>query len=89
MTIIERAARALARAQSGADEWEGLDDELQSQLKAEALAVIEAIRKPTPEIARAGEKLLADDRMHSVSQNDMRDSWIVMVDAILNKGVSG
>jgi hypothetical protein len=50
--------------------------------------VIQAIRKPSLEMSRAGEKLLGDDRMHSVSQNDMRDSWIVMINALLNQGES-
>ncbi|MDF2639759.1 MAG: hypothetical protein K0R64_2743 [Novosphingobium lindaniclasticum] len=88
MSMIERAARALAKAQSGSDEWEGLDGDLQSQLKAEALAVIEAIREPSGAMASAGEKLLGGQRGHSVDASDLRDAWVVMVDA-LNKGVSG
>lgn len=86
--MIERAARALAKAQSGSDEWESLDGDLQSQLKAEALAVIEAIREPSEAMASAGEKLLGEQRGHSVDASDLRDAWVVMVEA-LNKGVSG
>lgn len=89
MPIIERAARALAKAQSGTDEWNGLDAELQAQLIAEARAAIEAIREPSEEMALAGEKLLGDDRCHSVDAGDLRDAWIVMVDALLSKSVPG
>lgn len=85
MSTLERAARALANAQSGTDDWEGLDAELQAQLITEARAVIEAIREPSGEMALAGEKLLGDDRCHSVDASDLRDSWMVMVDTLLSK----
>ena len=89
MKTIECAARALAKAQSGIDQWDGLDAELQAQIISEATAVIEAIREPSIEVALAGERLLGNDRGHSVDADDMRDSWIVMVDALLNEEVTG
>jgi hypothetical protein len=89
MSMIERAARALVKAQSGVDQWEGLDAELQLQLIIEARTVIEAIREPSDLMALAGERLLGDDRCHSVDVGDMRDSWIVMVDALLDKKAPG
>lgn len=88
MSTVERAACALAKAQSGTDDWDGLDNDLQRQLKAEALAVIEAIREPSEAMASAGAELLGEQRGHSVDASDLRDAWVVMVDA-LNKGVSG
>lgn len=88
MSAIERAARALAKVQGGVDEWEGLDSDLQNQLKAEALAVIEAIREPSEAMASAGEELLGGERGHSVDASDLRDAWVVMVDA-LNRGAGG
>ena len=88
MSMIERAARALAKAQSGSDEWEGLDGDLQSQLKAEVSAVIEAIREPSEAMTSAGEEMLGEQRGHSVDASDLRDAWVVMAD-VLNKGVSG
>ncbi|KPH66864.1 hypothetical protein [Novosphingobium sp. ST904] len=89
MNMLERAARALANCQHGPDCWEGLDDDLQVQLIEEARAVIEAVREPSEEMSRAGEKLLSDERMHSISHIDMHDSWVVMVDALLHKNVAG
>ncbi|MHB9879070.1 hypothetical protein ACSMXM_05350 [Pacificimonas sp. ICDLI1SI03] len=45
MTPLDRAARALAKAQSGTDDWDALDAELQDKLRDEARAVIEAFQE--------------------------------------------
>lgn len=44
--IIDRAARALALAESGVDEFDALDDAMQDTLRENVRAVLEAIREP-------------------------------------------
>ena len=89
MDPIERAARALCKHEGHAENIKFEGGKMWESYIPEVRIVIEALRKPSPEMTFAGEKLLADDRMHSVSRTDIRDSWIAMVDALLNKGVSG
>lgn len=49
MSPLIKAARALLKAQSGTDDWDALDEELQATLVAEARAVIEAYLAETTE----------------------------------------
>lgn len=86
MSLLEPAARALAKSLSGSDDWDGLDEDLQVDLLTDVRTILTALRVPPPEVARAGEKLLGDERGHSISDWDMRDAWTVMIDALLNEG---
>lgn len=61
MTSIETAARALAKQQSGADDYDALDPELQHTLRDEVRAVLRAVRQPSPVMIGAGQ-----DRMDAV-----------------------
>ncbi|TCM22101.1 hypothetical protein EDF56_101782 [Novosphingobium sp. PhB165] len=89
MPLIDRAARALAKAEHGSDEWNGLTPEDQEVLRQNALAVISAIRVPSPAMTAAGEKLIGQERRHAIDHGDMHDAWQVMIDVLLQKNVSG
>ena len=89
MELMERAARALCRHEGHPENIKFEGRKMWESYVPAVRVVIQAIRKPSLDMSRAGEKLLADHRMHSVSHTDMADSWAVMVDALLNKGVSG
>lgn len=89
MDPIEQAARALCAHEGNPENIRFEGRKMWESYIPAVRVVIQAIRRPSLEMNRAGEKLLADDRMHSVSHIDMGDSWAVMVDALLNKGVSG
>ncbi|WP_395332212.1 hypothetical protein WBP06_04360 [Novosphingobium sp. BL-8H] len=80
MPLIERAARVLAKSRSGSDDWDHLDTKTQEELKSTVVAVIKALRVPTPGMCAAGHKLLLEEG-HSVGTSDAHDAWQVMVDA--------
>ncbi|WP_232494900.1 hypothetical protein [Novosphingobium kaempferiae] len=84
MDMIDRAARALAKEQSGVDVWDGLDAELQNDLRRDVRTVLEAMRDPEPDFGIPGERLLGDARGHSVSRNDMTDAWTAMIDGLFD-----
>ncbi|WP_313439039.1 hypothetical protein [Novosphingobium sp.] len=81
MPLIERAARALAKSEHGHDDWGGLGRDRQEEFRKTAIAVIQALRVPTPVMCEAGHKLLLQDRGLSVGSSDAHDAWQVMIDA--------
>lgn len=84
MEPIERAARALCAYEGHPENIKFEGGKMWESYVPAVRIVIQALRKPSLEMSRAGEKLLADDRKHSVSHTDMGDSWVVMVDALLS-----
>lgn len=65
---LTRAARALAKAQSGVEDFDLLDDEMQDTLRDNVRAVLEAIREPTDHMLSdgafqifKGERITEDD----------------------------
>lgn len=80
MPLIERAARALAKAEHGTDDWNALTPEAREELKETAREVVKALRVPTPGMCLAGEHLLKKERGLSVSISDVHDAWQNMVD---------
>ncbi|WP_324695841.1 hypothetical protein ACLIMP_12690 [Novosphingobium aerophilum] len=80
MPLIERAARALAKAEHGTDDWNGLTAKDREQFKATAREVVKALRVPTPGMCLAGEHLLKKDRGLTVNVADVHDAWQNMVD---------
>lgn len=84
MSVIERAARALMKAQSGDDGWDGLDDALQDQIRDEVRAVIEAIREPAEDMGLAGAQVLQGS---GCAANDgAKAAWGAMIDTLLTTG---
>lgn len=81
MPLIERAARVLAKSRNGTDDWDHLDAQEREELKSTVIAVIKALRVPTPGMCAAGHKLLLEERGHSVGTGDAHDAWQVMIDA--------
>ena len=78
MTPITRAARALAKQQSGTDDYDALDPALQDALKDEVRAVLGAVREPSEGMADAG----------YVHYNEDEGPWRVfeaMIDAALTE----
>ncbi|AOR76585.1 hypothetical protein [Novosphingobium resinovorum] len=75
MSIIERAARELAKKQSGSDDWDALDAELQRELKDEVRAVLQAVREPSDAM-----KQVAVSFGQAVYPEDF---WVEMIDAAL------
>ncbi|WP_165912247.1 hypothetical protein [Novosphingobium sp. PhB165] len=87
--MIERAARALAESESGHDDWDGLDKDLQEELKENARAVIQAIRLPSRAVSGEGEKCLGHEARHGIDWHDMEWAWTRMVDALLAEARAG
>ncbi|EJU12047.1 hypothetical protein QUC32_27430 (plasmid) [Novosphingobium resinovorum] len=81
--LIERAARALTRSESGHDDFEYLDFCLQEELRENVRAVMEAILDPTPVMIDAGATTLcscsAEDNPSEVSTR----VWQAMLGAAL------
>lgn len=75
-TIIELGARALAKSQSGVDEWDSLDEAFQENLKDHVRAVLGAMREPS-------EAMEYD--CHDVGgwDYDFRRVWLAGIDAAL------
>lgn len=78
MSILRKAAQALAKAQSGGDDFDGLDEDLQETLIGEVRAVLLAIRKPTEEMLSAGAVGSGED-----SKGVAYGAWEAMIDAAL------
>lgn len=88
MDPIERAARALCKYGGHPENIKFEGGKMWESYVPEVHVVIEALRTPSPEMAFAGERLLGEERCHSIDESDMRDSWIVMIDALLGSQVS-
>lgn len=62
MSPVERAARALARHESGTDCYDGLDEAMQQTLQESVRVVLEAVREPSEDQVR--EVIAAFDHAH-------------------------
>jgi len=85
MSMIERAARALAKSESGHDDWDNLDPPLQDELRSNVRAVIAALREPSRWVSDAGEKYPGTENCHSIGRHDMHTAWTRMIDALLSE----
>lgn len=79
-TIIERAAKALAKAQSGVDVYDALDEGMQDTLRENVRAVVEAMREPSERMAKAG---AADMPGNTTPPHVAETAWQAMIDAAL------
>lgn len=82
MTLIRTAAAALAKSESGVDNFDDLDDELQERLLRDVRSVLIAVRDQAGQLANAGEKAAAD-RVLDVSTRDAQVIFAAMLDAAL------
>ena len=90
MTPIERAARALAHAESGVDEWHLLDEDFQETLKASVCAVLLALREPDGLMKHVGAQVVR--KVHSEEaeaefEDDAAMVWRRMIDAAVSDEV--
>jgi hypothetical protein len=93
MTPLEKAARALAKVQSGTDEWDAYDQAFQETLIEAVRAVLQAIREPSEVMVEAGavdvySQTYADHMESEVREDDRRiaqNVWCEMIDAALTE----
>ena len=74
---IEAAARALAKKQSGADDYDALDEGLQEALKDEVRAVLGAIPRPSWKMLQAAD---------NIEMAPWDSGWEAMINAALEEG---
>ena len=74
-TPLHRAARALMKSQSGVDDFDALDDEMQASLLDDVRAVVQALWEPSDAMIAAAQD--------NVTINHPADVWPAMVDAAL------
>lgn len=77
-TPIIAAARALAKQQSGADDYDALDEALQLALQEEVRVVLRAVREPSEGMVEA-----ASDRDRFGYDPLPSETWQAMIDAAL------
>ncbi|PZQ50537.1 MAG: hypothetical protein DI555_22915 [Novosphingobium pentaromativorans] len=82
MNTIQQAARALAKKQSGHDDWSCLEEELRAELVSEAKAVIGALRALDENILSAGTAALRN-RGFGLGHSDIAAAWSAMIEAAL------
>lgn len=81
-SVIVLAARSLAKAQSGVDDWDALDKELQETLIDEVRAVVIALRDAAGLLASDGSQA-AQDRVLDLGTRDAEMVFAAMLDAAL------
>ena len=86
-TLIERAAKALM------EKWTitGGDDgrpAVESMFRAQATAVLRAIREPSEAMMKAAEEV-ATDAWVEISNDTIKDIWRTMIDAALKEAEHG
>ena len=89
MTPIERAARALAIAESGVDEWNQLDDDFQEAFKDSVRAVLKALREPDGLMKHVGAHVVRNvhsEESEAEFEGDAAMVWRRMIDAVLADG---
>jgi hypothetical protein len=86
MGLIERAARALAKAQSGVDDWDALDEAFQANLVDHVRAVLRAIREPSESLKVAGSREGGWADWYDTdagTEEQASNVWQAMIDAAL------
>jgi hypothetical protein len=79
MSPLERAARALAKAESGEDCFDDFDEDFQETFMAAARAVLEAVRDPSKTMCEVGANRLRDpDKGPRATAQDV---WREMINA--------
>ena len=74
-TPLRRAAQALMKSQSGVDDFDALDDEMQASLLDDVRAVLKAMWEPSD--------TMIDAARDFVTINHPADVWPAMIDAAL------
>lgn len=87
-TPLIRAARALALAQSGVDDFDALDAGLQAMLVENVRAVLLAVREPTEHMTSAGTEIVQNvhaEESDIAFRSDAANVWRFMIDAALGE----
>lgn len=85
MTMLDHAARALAKLRSGVDDYDALDDELKADLKHEARTMLLALRDPSDQVTTAGAEVIRNVHAGETGeafQSDAANTWRFMIDAV-------
>ena len=77
-TPLRRAARALMKSQSGVDDFDALDDEMQASLLDDVRAVLGQLREPS-------EAMIACGAQNEGSEVGAVIAWQDMIDAALSE----
>jgi len=78
-SIIDQAARALARQQCGTNDWDGLDPELQERLRDQVRAALGAMSEASETMVAAGRQVA----FGAIDAQDAENIWRAMLDAAL------
>jgi hypothetical protein len=81
MSPLERAARALAEAESGEDRFDDFDEEFQETFRAAARAVLVAVKEPSKTMCEVGANWLISP--HKGARGTAQDVWREMVNAAI------
>jgi len=85
-TPLHRAARALMKSQSGVDDFEALDDEMQAGLLDDVRAVLEAVKEPSKRMQSDGAfRIFRGERITEDDLSIARHAWRAMIDATLSE----
>jgi hypothetical protein len=85
MTPLEKAARALAKVQSGTDEWDAYDQAFQETLIEAVRAVLQAIREPSEGMIEAALLRETEWDTDSIRRECHANAWVTMIDAALTE----
>lgn len=77
-TPLRRAARALMLSQSGVDDFDALDPEMQAQVLKDVAAVLQACWEPSDAMILAAQDV--------ATINHPADVWPAMIDAAIAEG---
>jgi hypothetical protein len=88
MTLLDRAARALAASQMGRDDWDTLNSDQKVLFQQGTRAVLKCLRDPDIRMAQAGAEIIrnvgqAESEFALLS--DAENTWRFMIDALLEE----
>ena len=84
-TPLQRAARALMKSQSGVDDFDALDDEMQKGLLDDVRAVLEALREPSKAMIVEGVAERHEQGVPEAWSLATENIWRAMIDAALSE----
>lgn len=87
MSPVERAARALARHESGTDCYDGLDEAQQQTLQDSVRVVMDTFREPDRMMTEAGAEIVRNvhsEESGAAFEDDAANVWRVMIEAALS-----
>lgn len=89
MSLVDRAARALAVSRSDLDDWDALGEMRQEQLRKAVRAALKTLRDPDDRMMEAGAEIVRNvgpAESEFAYRNDAANTWRFMIDALLREG---